>query len=127
MEFRYRETIDDPLDREQAIALSVKAVEWAENQIEASAQASTQCVTAEDIAAGIVRVPRAGKRLFPAKRCRVSLVLRGVRLEDVRWDPHVKPDQERSGVIGIGTEAAAELAEGDVLSITRIDAVVRLD
>lgn len=127
VEFRYGETIDDPLDREQAIALSVKAVEWAENQVEASTQAETQRVTAKDIAAGIVRVPRAGKRLFPAEGCRVSLVLRGVELGDVRWDPRFGPDQERSGVIGIGTEVAAELVEGDVLSITRIDAVVRLD
>jgi HEPN domain-containing protein len=127
VEFRYGETIDDSLDREQAIALSVNAVEWAESQVEASAQAETQRVTAKDIEAGIVRVPRAGKRLFPAERCRVRLVLRGVELEDVRWDPRFGPDQERSGVIGIGTEAAADLAEGDVLSITRIDAVVRLD
>lgn len=34
VEFRYGETIDDPLDREQAIALSKNAVEWAEGQIE---------------------------------------------------------------------------------------------
>lgn len=127
VEFRYGETIDDPLDRKQAIALSVNAVEWAESQVEASIQAETQRVTAKDIAAGIVRVPRAGKRLFPAERCRVSLVLRGVEIEDVRWDPRFGPDQERSGVIGIGKEAAAELAEGEVLSITRIDAAVRLD
>jgi HEPN domain-containing protein len=127
VEFRYGETINDPLDREQAIALSVNAVEWAENQLEASAQAETQRVTAKDIAAGIVRVSRAGKRLFPAERGRVSLVLRGVELEDVRWDPRFGPDQERSGVIGIGREAAAELTEGEVLRITRIDIGVRLD
>lgn len=127
VEFRYGETIDDPLDREQAISLAKKAVEWAKDQVDATAQGETQRITAKDIAAGIVRVPRAGKRLFPAERCRVSLVLRGVHLEDVRWDPRFGPDQERSGTIGIGVEAAAELAEGDVLSITRIDAVVRLD
>ena len=53
--------------------------------------------------------------------------MRGVDLGDVRWDPRFGPDQERSGVIGIGKEAAAELAEGAVLTITRNDAVVRLD
>lgn len=54
-------------------------------------------------------------------------MLRGVELEDVRWDPRFGPDQERSGVIGIGKEAAAELTEGEVLRITRIDIGVRLD
>lgn len=127
VEFRYGETIDDPLDREQAVGLSVSALEWAESQVEASTQADTRHVTAKDIAAGIVRVPRTGKRLFPAERCRVSLMLRGVELEDVRWDPRFGPDQERSGVIGIGKEAAAELTEGEVLRITRIDIGVRLD
>lgn len=33
VEFRYGETIDDPLDREQATTLASKAVEWAESQI----------------------------------------------------------------------------------------------
>ncbi len=127
VEFRYGETIDDPLDRKQALALAKEAVEWARNQVEATAQGETQRVTAKDIAAGIVRVPRGSKRLLPAERCRISLVLRGVDLGGVRWDPRFGPDQERSGVIGIGREAAAELAEGDVLCITRSDAEVRLD
>ncbi len=54
-------------------------------------------------------------------------MLRGVDLVDVRWDPRFGPDQERSGVIGIGRQTASELAEGDVLWITRVDAEVRLD
>lgn len=119
--------IDDPLDRKQALALAEEAVEWAENQVEATAQGETQRVTAKDIAAGIVRVPRASKRLFPVERCRIAIVLRGVDLVDVRWDPRPGPDQERSGVIGIGKQTAAELGEGDVLCITRVDAEVRLD
>lgn len=127
VEFRYGETIDDPLDRVQALALAKEAVEWAKNQVEAPVLGETQRVTAKDIAAGIVRVPRPSKWLFPAERCRISIVLRGVDLVDVRWDPRFGPDQERSGAIRIGKEAAAELAEGAVLSITRIDAVVQLD
>lgn len=54
-------------------------------------------------------------------------MLRGVDLEDVRWDPRFGPDQERSGVIGIGKKAAAELAEEEVLRITETDGGVRLD
>lgn len=127
VEFRYGETIDDLLDRDQALTLSTEAVEWATDQVEASIQGATQPLTAKDITAGIVRVPRAGKRLFPAERCRVSLVLRGVDLDDVRWDPRFGPDQERSGVIGVGKKAAAGLVEGEVLVITRIDGGVQLD
>jgi HEPN domain-containing protein len=37
VEFRYGETIDDPLDRKQAVALAKEAVEWARNQVEATA------------------------------------------------------------------------------------------
>lgn len=33
VEFRYGETIDDPLDREQATALVTEAIAWAEEQI----------------------------------------------------------------------------------------------
>jgi HEPN domain-containing protein len=34
VEFRYGETIDDPLDREQAIALVSEALAWAKAQVE---------------------------------------------------------------------------------------------
>jgi hypothetical protein len=34
VEFRYGETIDDPLDREQAIALVNEALAWAKAQVE---------------------------------------------------------------------------------------------
>lgn len=127
VEFRYGETIEDPLDREGAVALAEKAAEWAESQVEATTQGKTQRVTANDIAAGIVRVPQPSKRFFPDEQCRISIMLRGVDLEDVRWDPRFGPDQERSGVIGVGKKAAADLAEGDELRITETDGGVRLD
>lgn len=127
VEFRYGETIDDSLDRDQAVTLSTEAVEWATSQVKASAQGKTQRVTANDIAAGIVRVPRPSKRFFPDQQCRISIMLRGVDLDDVRWDPRFGPDQERSGVIGIGKKAAADLAEGDEFRITATDGGVRLD
>lgn len=127
VEFRYGETIDDSLDRKQALTLAKEAVEWAKNQVDATAQGETQRVTANDIAAGIVRVPQSSKRFFPDEQCRISIMLRGVDLEDLRWDPRFGPDQERSGVIGIGKEAASDLAEGDELRITETDGGVRLD
>lgn len=74
-----------------------------------------------------MRVPQPSKRFFPDEQCRISITLRGVDLEDVRWDPRFGPDQERSGVIGIGKKAAAELVEGEALVITRIDGGVQLD
>lgn len=37
VEFRYGETIDDPLDRERAVALAKDAIEWARAQVEATA------------------------------------------------------------------------------------------
>lgn len=127
VEFRYGETIDDPLDRKQALALVEEAVEWAEGQVEGTTQGTTQRVTANDIAAGIVRVPQPGKQFFPDEQCRISIMLRGVDLKDVRWDPRFGADQDRSGVIGIGKEAAADLAEGDELRITETHGGVRLD
>jgi HEPN domain-containing protein len=33
VEFRYGETIDDPLDREAAVALANQAIDWAEAQV----------------------------------------------------------------------------------------------
>lgn len=38
VEFRYGGTIEDPLDREGAVALAKKAAEWAETQVEAATQ-----------------------------------------------------------------------------------------
>lgn len=127
VEFRYGETIDDPLDRREAVALVEQAIGWATNQVGSETEGKTQRLTAKDIAAGIVRIPRASKGLFPAEQRPVGVVVRGADLGEVRWDPRMGPDKERSGVVGIGKEAAAELAEGEVLRITRIDTGIQLD
>jgi len=125
VEFRYGETIDDLLERGQALALATEVIEWAQAEIEGPAQ--TQQVTAGDLAAGIIRVPLRSKRLFPAERDLMTVALRGVFLQDVRWDPWLGPDPERSGVLGIGKKAASQLVEGERLGIARIDGGVRLD
>jgi HEPN domain-containing protein len=125
VEFRYGETIDDPLDREQAVALVAEVVAWARAHIEAPAH--TQTITRGDREAGIIRVPSHSKGSFPAERSSIGLVLRGADLGAVRWDPRFGPDRERSGVLRIGKEAAAALTEGEALRITSTASGVRLD
>lgn len=127
VEFRYGETIDDPLDRDQAVTLAGEVIGWAEVQVETEAPGRTQPMQTSDHDNGVVRVPRESKRLFPEERCQIKVVLRGLDLGEVQWDPRLGPDQERSGVVGIGRKAVASLVEGDVLCITRIDAGVQLD
>jgi hypothetical protein len=125
VEFRYGETIEDLLEREQALALADEVIVWARTQIEAPAR--TQPVRAGDREAGIVRVPSRSKPLFPAERTLLIVMLRGETLHEVRWDPSLGPDRERSGVLGIGKRAASRLIEGETLRITQIDGGVQLD
>lgn len=125
VEFRYGQTIDDLLEREQALALANDVIEWAQAEIEGPPH--TQQVTVGDLASGIVRVPSRSKLLFPAERALMTVALRGAFLPDVRWDPRLGPDRERSGVLGIGKQAASQLIEGERLIIERVDGGVRLD
>jgi HEPN domain-containing protein len=125
VEFRYGETIEDLLEREHAMALADAIIVWAREQVEAPAQ--TQAVRAGDRESGSVRIPSRSKPLFPAERALLAVVLRGVTLHEVRWDPRLGPDRERSGVLGIGKDAASRLIEGETLCITQIDGGVQLD
>lgn len=72
VEFRYGETIDDPLDREQAVALVAEAIAWAEARLETEAPDQTQPVRTGDRDSGVVRVPQGSKRLFPTEQCQVK-------------------------------------------------------
>jgi len=125
VEFRYGETIDDQLDREQALMLAREIVAWAEASV--GAEASTQRVTEHDRDQGVVRVPAGSKWLFPSEPAQLTIDLGGTRLNDVRWDPRLGPDRERSGVLGIGKAAASRLTRGETLRITRSPGGVRLD
>jgi HEPN domain-containing protein len=125
VEFRYGQTINDLLEREQALALANEVIEWAQAEIEGPAH--TQQVTAGDLAAGVVRVPSRSKPLFPSERALMTVALRGAFLHDVRWDPRLGPDRERSGVLRIGKDAASQFIEGERLGIARIEDGVRLD
>lgn len=98
-----------------------------ERGIKSRPRAQTQPVREGDREAGIVRVPSRSKALFPAERMLLAVVLRGVSLREVRWDPPLGPDRERSGVLGIGKDAASRLTDGEMLRIAQIDGGVRLD
>jgi hypothetical protein len=78
----------------------------------------SQNVTAKDIDAGQVRIPRgATKAILPRGRTDITVLLRG-RILTCRWDPRYGPP-ERSGVIRVGKPAARELLQaGDVLAVS---------
>jgi hypothetical protein len=60
----------------------------------------SQRVTATDLAAGRIRLPRPSKALLPDERADVRVALRGAELR-ARWDPRTGPP-ERSGVLAFG-------------------------
>lgn len=85
---------------------------------ETSAPFRTQRVTAADLAAGRIRIPKASKSLFPSATGMVTIVLRSNKIES-RWDPRTGPDRERSGVLSVGRQQLAGLvSDNDVLAIT---------
>ena len=79
----------------------------------------SQPVTAKDLGAGRVRVTSrsGGKKLLPAEKARVTIVLRGRTIPDVRWDPRMGPDKERSGTLGIGNHDLGELVGADEMLV----------
>lgn len=79
----------------------------------------TQTVTAGDIEAGLIRIPqRVARAVFPESVGTVDVVLRG-RAMSCSWNPMRGADRDRSGRIGIGSEAArALLRVGEMLTIT---------
>lgn len=79
----------------------------------------TQRVTAADLAAGRVRIPRgATKSLLPRVRQDIDIVLRGEPLT-CKWNPRTGPDQERSGVLSVGRHLLPRLvAVNEVLDVS---------
>ena len=88
--------------------------------------AHTQRITAHDIRTGQVRIPTDAKGLFPVTRSRIQINFLG-QVRECRWDPRFGPDQERSGVIGVGRELMKLARTDEILSVDRGgDAAVRL-
>lgn len=88
----------------------------------------TQRVTAVDLRAGRIRLPRETKRYFPAARGFVTIILRGTQI-DAAYDPRNGPDRERSAVLSIGRERLQSLVNpGEILTVSRGSAgVMRID
>jgi hypothetical protein len=83
-------------------------------------RAPSQRVTAKDLEAGRVRLPRAAKRLFPSERTYETVLVRGQELR-ARWDPRSGPNQERSGVLAFGKGALDDIvAIDEVLTVRRL-------
>jgi hypothetical protein len=81
--------------------------------------AVAQRVTAKDLEAGRIRLPRSAKRFFPAERTYEVVVVRGRELR-ARWDPRTSPDQERSGVLAFGKgKLDGVVSVDDVLTLRR--------
>jgi hypothetical protein len=82
----------------------------------------TQTVTPNDREVGQIRVPKFTKSLFPPSRSNVNVVLRGRYLEDVRWDPGMGADKERSGVLWVGKAILQNLIrDHEVLAVTVLE------
>jgi len=91
------------------------------------ANTSSQVVTATDIAAGRVRLPRSAKALLPPRKGKVVIALRGHSMT-VAYDPRLGPDRERSAVLQIGRARLESLLKpGDRLYLSRHGSVVELE
>lgn len=78
----------------------------------------TQRVTQADLDAGRVRIPIGEKALLPSSPERVSITLRGTQM-DVRYNPRLGPDRERSGVLSIGSSLRSLVEADEVLVVSR--------
>jgi hypothetical protein len=89
---------------------------------------TSQRVTKVDLANGRIRLPHEAKALFPGEKSYISIVLRGEAM-DVRYDPRMGPDQERSAVLGINRPTLQRLVSpDDVLELHRgVNGVVELE
>ena len=80
----------------------------------------TQPITDADKSQGRIRIPKATKLLFPDERQTIPISLLGREME-VRWDPRLGPDKERSGVLSTGRGALTAIIPGQVLKVITDD------
>jgi hypothetical protein len=92
-----------------------------------TATKSSQVITAIDIAAGRIRFPKPAKVLFPARKAKVLISLRGRSLT-AGYDPRLGPDRERSAVLHVGrTRLESATKAGDRLYLSVRGSVVELE
>lgn len=88
---------------------------------------SSQILSATDIAAGRIRLPKPAKALFPRERSRVLIALRGHSLL-AAYDPRLGPDRERSAVLQVGRARLESVTKaGDRLYLSARGPVVELE
>lgn len=86
----------------------------------------TQPITQNDIDSGHIRFPAATRPLFPTVRTELTVELYGVTRQ-VRWDPRLDTDVNRSGVMIFGKERVRSLfTVGDALDLMFAGGVYRL-
>jgi TDG/mug DNA glycosylase family protein len=78
---------------------------------------STQRITANDLAHGQIRLPRAAKRFFPSERTTLDLVINGTRVR-ATYDPRLGPDRARSAVLRIGPQLRDLVVADTTLSVS---------
>jgi len=89
-------------------------------------RATTQRITAIDIANGRIRIPIGQKHPFPDERGSLEIRLRGVSLHEVDWDPRLGADRERSGVLYVGTRLAELVQPDERLAVERLGSIVAI-
>lgn len=86
----------------------------------------SQPITQNDIDSGHIRFPAATRPLFPTVRTELTVELQGVP-QQVRWDPRLDADVNRSGVMIFGKERVRNLVTvGDALDLMVAGVVYRL-
>lgn len=83
-------------------------------------QAVTQRVTANDLAAGQIRIPIAYKALFPNERAQLVVDLRGESVT-CGWNPQLGPDKERSGLLRPPRDVVLRLVAAEERLTIRIE------
>ncbi len=78
---------------------------------------STQRITANDLAHGQIRLPRAAKRFFPSERTTLDVVIKGTRVR-ATYDPRLGPDRARSAVLRIGSRLRDLVTVDSTMSVS---------
>ena len=82
--------------------------------------ATTQRVSANDLAAGQIRIPIAYKVMFPAARQQLTVTLRGEPVA-CGWNPQLSPGKQRSSLLRPPSEVLRRLVAPEELLVITIE------
>jgi DNA-binding IclR family transcriptional regulator len=94
---------------------------WRRATAAAHHTASTLRITAKARDQGLIRVPNAAKRMFPAGKANILVRLRGATVRAARWNPRYERP-ERSGTLYVGRHTLNQLVNDDEMLAITIDA-----